>query len=79
MRKPTARKFNNADLLKRLETARIAANISQNELCKRAHVSASFFTGLRNGCEPGLYKIKRLAEVMGLTLSDVACRSSAKR
>lgn len=66
-------KIDNTELLKRLEDARLAYSpeMSQNDWCKSAKVNTSYFTGLKDGVEPGLYKIERLAGVVGLSLADL--------
>ncbi|MDB5550055.1 MAG: hypothetical protein JWL86_39 [Rhizobium sp.] len=63
-------KGDNAALLARLEAVR-PKELSQNEWCKAAKVNTSYFTGLQNGSEPGLYKMERLARIAGLTLAQL--------
>jgi hypothetical protein len=46
-------------------------DLSFNSWCNEAEVSTSYFTDLRKGVEPGLWKIERLARVIGLRLSEL--------
>lgn len=58
----------NVALLRCLEAIRPEA-LSINEWLKRANVSSSFWTNMRNGREPGIYKIERLVIAAGSSLS----------
>jgi len=58
----------NAELLRCLEAIR-PENLSTNEWLRRAQISSSFMTGLKNGREPGVYKVERLIAVAGISLS----------
>ncbi len=53
-----------------LEQAR-PADLSERQFCLQSKVSTSFFTDLRNGREPGIDKIERLANRAGLTLAQL--------
>ena len=57
-------------ILRLLEAAR-PKDMSVNRWCLASGVSTSFFTDLRNGREPGIWKVERLARRAGLTLSEL--------
>lgn len=44
--------------------------LSERQWCMKAQVSTSFFTDLRNGREPGIDKVERMAGAIGLSLSE---------
>ncbi len=46
------------------------ADLSVAQWLKAARVSSSFITDLRNGVEPSIYKIERLARAAGMRLSE---------
>lgn len=45
--------------------------ISENKWCIQAGVNGGYFRDLRNGVEPGLDKIERLARRAGVTLTEL--------
>lgn len=60
--------INNEDLLRCLEAIK-PDDLSMNRWLKQAGLNSSFFTSLRNGREPGVYKIERLVAVTGIRMS----------
>jgi len=62
-------RVDNSALLERLAAVK-PAGLSKNRWTKLALVSPSFFTDLRKGREPGVYKVERLVIVAGANLSD---------
>ncbi len=61
--------FDNTALLTHLMVQR-PSDMSIAQWLKAAEVNSSFFTDLRNGREPGIYKIERLAAQAGLRMSQ---------
>jgi len=59
-----------------LEVAR-PKDISERQFCIQSKVSTSFFTDLRNGREPGIDKVERLANRAGLRLSELVQSADA--
>ena len=47
------------------------AELSERQFCLQSKVSTSFFTDLRNGTEPGIDRVERLANRAGLRLSQL--------
>lgn len=47
------------------------ADMKERQFCIQSSVSTSFFTDLRNGREPGIDKVERLANTAGLRLSEL--------
>jgi|GEM_PF-3157913 len=74
LRKPV----NNKALLDCLEAVK-PDDLSINAWLKQAGVGSSFFTNLRKGSEPGIYKIERLIEITGVKLSTFWKRVEARR
>ena len=50
------------------------ADLSERQWCIQSRVSTSFFTDLRNGREPGIDRVERLANRAGLRLSELVSR-----
>lgn len=57
--------------LDRLLTEARPANMSERQFCIQSSVSTSFFTDLRNGREPSIDRVERLANTAGLRLSEL--------
>lgn len=70
MSKPDVPPGVSASLIDILQRAK-PSELSVRKWCEQARVSPSFFTDLKNGREPGIDKVERLAAVVGLTLSEL--------
>jgi transcriptional regulator with XRE-family HTH domain len=61
-----------------LELAR-PAGLSERQFCIQSKVSTSFFTDLRNGRDPSIDRVERLANRAGLRLSQLVDGADATR
>lgn len=66
---PKRKLIDNAALLNHLMLVK-PADMSVAQWLEAADVNSSYFTDLRNGREPGIYKIERLAAVAAMRLSE---------
>ncbi len=58
----------------RLEALLMAAkpaDLSERQWCLRGKVSTSFFTDIRSGTDPSIDRVERMANAIGLRLSDL--------
>lgn len=65
--------MNEVSLGRRLQTARKAAGLTQQELCHQAKLSYSTLAKIERGAikAPSVFTIQSVAEVLGLSLSDL--------
>jgi hypothetical protein len=69
MAAPKKKPFDNSALLTHL-AVRQPGDMSIAQWLQAADVNSSYFTDLRKGVEPSIYKVERLAAVAGLRLSE---------
>src|SRR5579871_1626352 len=65
---------------KRLQAARLAAGLTQQQLCHKANLSFSTLTKIERGAikSPSIFTIQAIAEALNLTLDELIGRTNAK-